>query len=169
MMNLLENKPFKGTGSGPVFIMDKFINDNEKNQVFCLSSETKDVSSVLKNGYFDQSKYTEQGTLHNFLERSYQSTPLYKYILHDRMDMLKIGKFSDLHNIISTKSTFSFIATLWFNLEKEIDSGLHFDKDGDRFLYVAKGRKRVLMASPEHIENLYVLTMKRPKNKLSFF
>jgi hypothetical protein len=58
---------------------------------------------------------------------------------------------------------------LWFNLHKEINSGLHYDQDDERFLYVAKGRKRVLIAPPEYINDLYVFTMPRPFHKYKFF
>ena len=166
---VLENIPFKGKGSGPLFDLEQFINDNNKLQVMCLSSITNDVSSVLKNGYDDTSKYTEQGKLESFLKRSNKGDPGHRYILHDNLKMLKIGAYQDIHNVIPTKSTFSFINTLWFNLDKEIDSGLHYDENDERFLYVAKGKKRVLLAPPKYIDDLYVLTMPRPIHKHNFF
>jgi len=69
---IVENKPFKNKGNGPLFNLDKFINDNNRSQVFCLSSTTNDVSSVLKNGFDDISKYTEQGTLDIIYASSYK-------------------------------------------------------------------------------------------------
>ena len=50
--------------------------------------------------------------------------------------------------------------TLWINLDKRVNSGLHYDGT-NRVLYVVEGSKKVILAHPSQKKNLYIENMFR--------
>ena len=70
---------------------------------------------------------------------------------NDSNNLFDIPNFDNIINDIS----FTYIPRLWFNFDKRVDSGLHYDKQ-DSILYVLTGRKKVLLSHPQFLQYIYL-------------
>jgi hypothetical protein len=66
-------------------------------------------------------------------------------------NLFDIPNFDNIINDVS----FSYTPRLWFNFDKPIDSGLHYDK-ADTILYVLTGKKKVLLSHPQFLQYIYL-------------
>lgn len=133
-----------------------------------ICSNTPDICPFNKPSN-NCNKYTFNAILNDVLN---DSTFMDKYLYigqqstinyYDQIDnpitnVLTIPNFDNIINDIS----FSYIPRLWFNFDKPVDSGLHYD-DVNSILYVLTGRKKVLLAHPSH--NSYIYLTNIPKIK----
>ena len=160
---LKNNEYYKDKGIYKNFDYDLFINKTANRDFEVLFSESTDCSPVIKN---NKIKYFKKCTLNGAREEC-KKRNLYMYIgAQDISDYIH-EDLNDIQIFIDYKKNLSFdyYTTVWCTLNKGIQSGLHHDSY-NKFLYVLKGKKKVLLLPPSyidkfHFENYYSI------NKLS--
>lgn len=168
--NLINNSAHTGTYiSNYKFNYKQFIFNSINFNFNFKCSNTSDVCPVNKPSN-NCNKYGFNANLNDVLNDSYfmdkylyigqQSTINFdKQIDNPNANILTIPNFDNIVNEVS----FSYIPRLWFNFDKPIDSGLHFD-DTDSILYVLSGRKKVLLSHHSYNSYIYIKDMPVIKN-----
>ena len=157
--HIVKNKYFKNKGLLYDINYNNFIDSILNEEVSALFSSTNDLSPVYKNEYF---KTFETNKLKNIIlinNKFNYHTYLGALDLtsNPSWDSFKVlSHFIDFGNDI----IINYMPTLWINLDKRVNSGLHYD-GSDRVLYVVEGQKKIMLAPPNEKENLYIKKMYR--------
>lgn len=124
-----------------------------------ICSDTMDVCPVIKPSG-NNNKITFKAKLRDILnDKTYINK--YLYIGQQNIDVYdETNDFYNLFNIpnfdnIVNDVSFTYTPRLWFNFDKPVDSGLHYDKI-DSILYVLTGRKKVLLSHPQFLQYIYL-------------
>jgi hypothetical protein len=75
----------------------------------------------------------------------------YKYIGQSESSNLFLN---NLGNFINNTDNFDYESNIWINLDKKVNSGLHFDSS-DNILINFIGKKKVLLAHPDYRKYMY--------------
>jgi hypothetical protein len=157
--HIVKNKYFKNKGLLYDINYNNFIDSILNEDVRALFSSTNDLSPVYKNEYF---KTFETNKLKNIILINN------KFNYHTYLGSLDLTSnpswenFKVLRNFINFGNDIvvNYMPTVWINLDKRVNSGLHFDST-NRVLYVVEGQKKIILAPPEEKENLYLKNMFR--------
>lgn len=157
--NIIKNKPFKNKGLVYDINYNNFIDSILNEDVRALFSSTNDLSPVYKNQSF---KTFEINKLKNIILINN------KFNYHTYLGSLDLtsspswDNFKVLRNFINFGNDIvvNYMPTLWINLDKRVNSGLHYDGT-NRVLYVVEGSKKVILAHPNQWKNLYIENMFR--------
>lgn len=167
--NLKKNLPYTGTYKCNNSVSYKdFINSSINLNFKFICSETEDICPVIKPDT-NYNKCTFIGKLNDILSNSFFINK-YLYVgQHDTTEFItptspitNLLTIPNFDNIVNDE-TFAYISRVWFNFDKPVDSGLHFDPI-DNILYVLTGRKRVLLAHPEYNQYVYISELPVIKN-----
>jgi hypothetical protein len=99
-------------------------------------------------------------------------TLINKYLYIGQQDITIYDETNDFYNLFNIPNfdnivndmSFTYTPRLWFNFDKPVDSGLHYDKI-DSILYVLTGRKKVLLSHPQFLQYIYLdILPSIPKN-----
>jgi hypothetical protein len=81
----------------------------------------------------------------------YEYKDYYKYIAQSESNNLFLNKLS---NFINDADNIDYKPSIWINLDKNINSGLHYD-DYDNILINFIGKKKVLLGHPDDRQYMY--------------
>ena len=149
------SSPYKGIHNIADIKYDDFINSSLNENYKAIISETSDCSPVIKNR---SSKYYYNNTLSNIISRNNNN---YVYIGHNSIHQTNmLYSFSDIKTIINRKyyNHIYYKSTVWFTLDKIINSGLHLDSTNN-IIYVLDGKKTIYLIHPNSVNNLYIRNM----------
>ena len=162
--SLINNIPIKCNGNKTNISYSDFINNSLYNNFRVILSKTNDCSPVIKNNNIKICIHDD--TLLNSIKYA-KTENMYAYFgnevlkknsfIEDYTDIEKLIKFDNTKTKTNTISL-NYHANLWFNLEKNINSGLHQDTEG-KILYVLTGKKTFYLIHPEEKNNLYLTEM----------
>lgn len=160
--NIINNKPYKAIGKGIIDVnYQDFIKNLYEEKFKALLSSTTDLSPVYKN---DKYKIFIDEKLEDIINIS-KSTNMYSYIgAHHLSSNLFWTPYRNVDNFIDVNDIILFNKnSIWFNLDKPIQSGLHNDYN-DRILYLLEGSKKIYLIPPDQQRNLYITPFYRVKN-----
>jgi hypothetical protein len=155
---LLKNIPSKYRNKRTNISYNNFINNSLNETYRVMISETSDCSPVIKNS-------TKKQFIKDILLNVINNINIkknYAYIGSQRIPKNNIlNNYDNIKNLINFDDNimFKYNSTLWFTLDKIINSGLHFDTSS-KILYVLTGKKTVYLIHPKEQKNLYVKIMK---------
>ena len=156
--DLQSNLPFTGVShTNHTINADIFYKENESIIVHGLYGETEDMSPVHKTGNPNDSKYFKIGPISDFVKDSI-TTQLYIYMGLNPLTMNYsiYDKFSSIKSIILSDYDYNVNKpTLWMNLSKKVNSGLHYDNNSS-LIYILSGKKKILLAKPNQSNQLYI-------------
>lgn len=149
------SNPYKGVKNNIDFKYNDFINNSLNDDFLSIISETNDCAPVIKNNL---KKNYYKNTLSNIIEKNKEN---YVYVGYN-----DIPKNSMLNSIIHITTLIDrnfyndiyYKTTVWFTLDKIINSGLHHDHTNN-ILYVLDGKKTIYLLHPNSIPNLYKKNM----------
>lgn len=151
--SFVKSSPFVGTSNLINITYDQFISNSLKFQYNALFSENKDCSPVIKNNLF---KCFYQDTLENIINKSIKYN-YYTYIGNNNIDNYNIlSKYKNINYILGKNyNKIVYDSSVWFNLNKQIDSGLHNDPTYN-IIYLISGKKTIYLFNPDSKKNLYI-------------
>lgn len=154
--SIYSSNPCKGVNYNFDIKYDDFINSSLNNEFRSIISDTSDCSPVIKN---KNKKYYYNNTLSNIIEKNKEN---YVYIGHN--NIYKNSLLSPLLHINSLIDkqlylNIYFKSTVWFTLNKIINSGLHHD-DTNNIIYVLDGKKTIYLLHPNSKPNIYIIDQK---------
>ena len=148
--DIVDNQPFTGKSMKDLpFNINDLLTSTFKFRALC--SNEYDVSPLKKQD--SQHKYLKIDTISNLLKESKEKN-IYAYVGKNSIDKT-LDIYNDMNNIIHSSYTYHYEPTLWFTIDKPVQSGLHFDSYSS-LIYILSGQKKVLLAEPTHINNLYM-------------
>jgi hypothetical protein len=133
-----------------------------------ICSDTMDVCPVIKPSG-NNNKIMFKAKLRDILN---DKTLINKYLYIGQQDITIYDETNDFYNLFNIPNfdnivndmSFTYTPRLWFNFDKPVDSGLHYDKI-DSILYVLTGRKKVLLSHPQFLQYIYLdILPSIPKN-----
>lgn len=157
-----KNKPYKNSCKIIDIEYDDFINkyytdDNLKS--FAIGSN-KHIS-VIKRPYYEVNKFENISLDEALQDEKINSKYIYKGRTYnkDEKRLEILSKTLNFNNILENAEIedLSRSNSIWFSLNREINSGLHYDIE-DNILYVITGEKRILLACPLNNKYLYLTT-----------
>lgn len=157
--NIIKNQPFKKRGLIYDINYQHFTDSLLNEDVRALFSSTNDLSPVYKNDNF---KMFEDNSFKNI---KLISSKFNYYTYLGSLDLTSSpiwNNFKVLRNFIDfgTDIMVNYMPTVWITLDKQVNSGLHYDGT-NRVLYVVEGMKKVILAHPKEEKNLYLEDMYR--------
>jgi hypothetical protein len=150
------NKPLKGVNINFDIKYDKFIDSSLNYNFRSIISDTSDCSPVIKNNI---KKYYHNNSLKNIIEKNKDK---YVYIGHNNIhENSLLNPISHINSLIDKQLYFNiyFKSTVWFTLDKIVNSGLHHD-DTNNIIYVLDGKKTIYLLHPNSKPNIYIIDQK---------
>ena len=151
------SRPYKSTCNITDIKYNDFINSSLNEEYRAIVSENSDCSPVIKNKL---TKYYYNNTLSNIISKNSNN---HIYIGHNTIFKTNIlYPLKDINTIIPKKyyNDLYYKTTVWFTLDKTINSGLHHDTTNN-IIYVLDGKKTIYLLSPDSKSNLYIREMQR--------
>ena len=138
---------------------------NETNALYCSKHKKENMIDIKhkkcinegcqKRPTFNLSSETNALYTHDFIKfTTIKDTTIKDTTTNSATDSNNLFDIPNFDNIINDRS-FTYIPRLWFNFDKCVDSGLHYDKQ-DSILYVLTGRKKVLLSHPQFLQYIYL-------------
>jgi len=140
--SLINNIPIKCNGNETNISYHDFINNSLNSNFRVILSKTYDCSPVIKDNNI---KMCINDTLLNIIKYS-KKEDMYAYIGNETLKKNSfVEDYTDIDKLIKLDDTISlkYNVNLWFNLEKNINSGLHHDQNA-KILYVLTGKKHFI-------------------------
>ena len=131
-----------------------FINKSLNYSYKAIISETDDCIPVQKN---QANKFFHSNTLANIIDFNFKSN-YHTYIGNNKIDPGNImNNFTSIDDIIDPKfhNGVSYNPSVWFTLDKRVNSGLHSDA-APNLIHIIDGKKTIYLISPTYINNLYI-------------
>ena len=142
---------------------DDFINNSENINYSGEIRDNKYLNIDLKP-YIEPSTFFDTINIKNFFQDK-KNLNIHSYVgrrllINTNFEYMKeIPNFNNILNDCITIDT-NYDSAIWFNNNKNVNSGLHFDGI-DNILYVICGKKKVLLTSPQYKKYLYHINTKR--------
>ena len=148
------NNPFKSYNPNIDIKYNDFIQSSLDNNFRAIISETNDCSPVIKNSSI---KYFYNNSLSNIITKNSD----YIYIGKNTINQNNIlFPLSHIDTIIKKEEydNIYYNSSVWFTLDKMINSGLHHDNTYN-IIHVLDGKKTIYLFHPESERNLYIRDM----------
>ena len=161
--NIKKNIPYTSKRTNIDIKYDNIIDELIKNNFNgCMVSDgCGDHSPVLKPHSNINKKFDYKRSINNILcdkESKYN----YIYVIHQYTNndiYNKYNKFPDIENNLKNSNNILYTSNLWFNFDKKIQMGIHYD-EYDGILSVLDGKKKVFLAPPNEKCKLYLTCTK---------
>ena len=154
--SLVNNIPYVGKMKNRINITyESFYNSALGKRCCCIFSETNQCCPVYKT--YKHNTFECNGILNNIVNITNHHN-FYTYI---GMEPIREDSILHEYNKIETfidepiYDKIEYEAFLWFTLDKEVDSGLHYDSTSN-IIYVIEGKKTVRLFHPDQRKNLYI-------------
>ena len=158
--NLKKNIPYTSKRTNIDIKYDSIIDELIKNNFTgCMVSDGYgDHSPVLKPYYNINKRFDYKKSIKNILcDKELKDN--YVYIIHQRTSDDIYNKYNKFPDIEENSNNILYTSNLWFNFDKKIQMGIHYD-DYDGILSVLDGKKKVLLAPPNEKCKLYLTNTK---------
>lgn len=134
------------------FPLDDFFKKNQHESFHATYSITSDVSPVQK--------IPSNPKIHTYEPLSFimkKSSSYYSYAGRNNVNSSNpfFIPYLNVNRVIHSSHTIECLPTLWFSLDKKVQSGLHIDNIST-LVYVMSGKKRVLLAEPMYQSKSYL-------------
>lgn len=133
---------------------NEFINNSLDDKYRSIFSEKNDCIPVQKDNLL---KFFYNTSLKNIINIS-KNKNYYTYIGHNVIDEQNIlSKYKNIDYIINPRYLNKIIynSSVWFTLDKKINSGLHSDPTNN-VIYIIEGKKTIYLFNPNCKKNLYI-------------
>ena len=155
LTSLENNMPFyKSVDNSNNITYDKFINNSLEYKYGAIFSENNDCIPVKKNNTF---KFLYETSLKNIINIS-KNKNYYTYIGYNNIDDNNIlSSYKNLDYILNPINYHRMLykSSVWFTLDKKINSGLHHDSTIN-IINVIDGKKTIYLFNPDCKDNLYI-------------
>jgi hypothetical protein len=161
--NLKKNIPYTSKRTNIDIKYDNIIDELIKNNFTgCIVSDGYGDHSPVLKPYSNINKRFDYKRSINIILCDKESKDNYIYVIHQHTNndiYNKYNKFPDIENNLKNSNNILYTSNLWFNLDKKIQMGIHYD-DYDGILSVLDGKKKVFLAPPNEKCKLYLTNTK---------
>jgi hypothetical protein len=132
----------------------EFINKSLGHTYRAIFSESDDCIPVQKNNI---EKFFHSDTLKNIIDFTRKNN-CFTYVGNQKINSDNImNKYCNIDNIINSSyyNDISHEPSIWFSLDKKVNSGLHCDTTPN-LIHMIRGKKTIYLFSPSCYQNLYI-------------
>jgi hypothetical protein len=131
-----------------------FINKSLNHSYRATFSDTDDCIPVQKK---QTKKFFHSNTLANIIDINITNN-YHTYVGNNKIDSDNImNNFRSINDIIDPNfhNDISYVPSVWFTLNKRVNSGLHYDPTPN-LIYIVDGKKTIYLFPPSCYNNLYI-------------